>query len=69
MVIAGLFVEVMLQAPLKWLISGLFAAAMFALVVGLTFLLREVHLAMHTVRIDVHKVNGVGERGYAPAES
>ena len=69
MVIAGLFVEVMLQAPLKWLISGLFATAMLALVVGLTFFLREVHLAMHTVRIDVHKVNGVDERGYASAKS
>jgi MFS family permease len=68
-VIAGLFVEVMLQAPLQWLISALFAAAMFALVVGLTFFLREVHLAMHTVRIDIHKVKGVDERGYAPAES
>ena len=68
MVIAGLFVEVMLQAPLKWLISALFAAAMVAQVVGLTFFLREVHLAMHTVRIDVHKVNGVDERGYAPAK-
>jgi hypothetical protein len=52
-VIAGLFVEVMLQTPLKWLISGFFAAAMFALVVGLTFFLREVHLAMHTVRFTV----------------
>ena len=52
-VIAGLFVEVMLETPLKWLISVLFAAAMFALVVGLTFFLREVHLAMHTVRITV----------------
>lgn len=50
-VIAGLFVEVMLQTHLKWLISAFFAAAMFALVVGLTFFLREVHLAMRTVRI------------------
>ena len=50
-VIAGLFVEVMLQAPLKWFISAFFALAMLALVVGLTFFLREVHLAMHTVRI------------------
>jgi hypothetical protein len=50
-VIAGLFVEVMLDASLKWLISAVFAAAMLTLVVGLTFFLREVHLAMHTVRI------------------
>jgi len=54
-VIAGLFVEVMLQTPLKWLISAFFAAAMLALVVGLTYFLREVHLAMHTVRFGVPK--------------
>ena len=54
-VIAGLFIEVMLETPVKWLISALFAAAMFALVVGLTFFLREVRLAMHTVRIAVHE--------------
>ena len=53
MVIAGLFVEVMLETPLKWLISAFFAASMFALVVGLAFFLREVHLAMRTVRIAV----------------
>ena len=54
-VIAGLFIEVMLETPVKWLISALFAAAMFALVVGLAFFLREVRLAMHTVRIAVHE--------------
>jgi hypothetical protein len=43
----------MLETPMKWLISAFFAAAMFALVVGLTFFLREVHLAMRTVRIAV----------------
>ena len=55
MVIAGLFVEVVLETPLEWLISAFFAAAMFALVVGLAFFLREVHLAMRTVRIAVYK--------------
>jgi hypothetical protein len=54
-VIAALFVEVMLQTPLKWLIGVFFAAAMFVLVMGLAFFLCEVHLAMHTVRIAVHK--------------
>jgi Protein of unknown function (DUF2721) len=54
-VIAGLFVEVMLQTPLGWPISAFFAAAMLALMVGLAFFLREVHLAMHTVRIAVNK--------------
>ena len=53
MVIAGLFIEVMLETPLKWLISAFFAASMVALVAGLAFFLREVHLAMRTVRIAV----------------
>ncbi len=50
-VIATLFVEVMLDAPLKWLVGGLFTAAMLALVVGLAYFLREVHLAMRATRI------------------
>jgi len=49
-VIATLFVEAMLEAPLKWLVGGLFTAAMLALVVGLAFFLREVHLAMRATR-------------------
>ena len=53
--IAALFVEVMVQTPLNWLISAFFAAAMFALLIGLAFFLCEVHLAMRTVRIAVHK--------------
>ena len=51
-VIAALFLEVMLQAPLKWLISALFTGAMLAQVVGLTYFLREVHLATHNVRFE-----------------
>jgi hypothetical protein len=51
MVIAGLFVEVMLNTPLKWVISASFAGAMLALMVGLILFLRELHLAMRTVRI------------------
>jgi hypothetical protein len=50
-VIATLFVEVMLDAPLKWVVGGLFTAAMLALVVGLSYFLREVHLAMRATRI------------------
>jgi len=46
LVIAALFVEVMLEAPLEWVIGGLFTIAMLTLVVGLAFFLREVHLAM-----------------------
>jgi Protein of unknown function (DUF2721) len=54
-VIAALFVEVMLNAPLKWFIGFLFTAAMVALVIGLTYFLREVHLAMRTVRFALHR--------------
>jgi hypothetical protein len=52
-VIAALFVEVMLAAPLFWLIGALFTGAMAALVVGLSFFLREVHLAMRSTRIRI----------------
>jgi hypothetical protein len=52
-VIAALFVEVMLDAPLQWLIGALFTTATLALVVGLAFFLREVHLATQTIRIPV----------------
>ena len=48
-VIAALFLEVMLGAPFKWLIGVLFTGAMLALVVGLSFFLREVQLSMHSV--------------------
>jgi uncharacterized membrane protein len=51
--IAGLFIEVMLQTPLKWFISAFFALAMLALMVGRAFFLREVRLAMYTERIAV----------------
>src|SRR5689334_5295662 len=51
LVIVILFVEVMLEVPLKWLIGALFTAATLALIVGLIFFLREVHMAAQTVRI------------------
>lgn len=51
MVIAALFLEVFLDAPLKWLAGILFTGATLALVVGLALFLREVHLATTTVRI------------------
>lgn len=51
MVIAALFLEVMLDVPLKWLIGALFTGATFALVAGLALFLHEVHLATRTVRI------------------
>jgi hypothetical protein len=50
-VIAMLFLDVLFRAPLNWLVGGLFTAAMLALVVGLAFFLREVQLAMRSIRI------------------
>ena len=50
-VVAMLFVEVMLDAPLKWMVGVLFTGATLTLVVGLALFLREVHLATQTVRI------------------
>jgi hypothetical protein len=50
-VIVALFLEVMLQAELKWVLGLLFTGATLALVVGLAYFLREVHLATRTVRI------------------
>ena len=51
MVIAALFLEVFLDAPLKWLAGVLFTGATLALIVGLALFLREVRLATATVRI------------------
>ena len=50
-VIAVLFLEVLLSLELKWLIGILFTGATLALVVGLAYFLREVHLATTTIRI------------------
>lgn len=51
MVITALFLEVFLAAPLRWPIGILFMGATLALVVGLAYFLREVHLATTTIRI------------------
>jgi hypothetical protein len=56
-VIAALFIEVMLDVPLKWLIGGLFTGATLALIAGLALFLREVHLATRSVRIPVRGPN------------
>jgi len=53
MVIAALFLEVLLSLQFKGLLGLLFTASTLALVVGLAFFLREVHLATQTVRIPV----------------
>jgi hypothetical protein len=52
-VIAALFVEVLLQVELRVLVGLVFTASTVALVVGLAYFLREVHLATQTVRIPV----------------
>ncbi len=52
-VIAVIFLQVLLQAEFKWVISFLFTASTLTLIVGLGYFLREVHLATRTVRIQV----------------
>ena len=52
-VIATLFIEAMMAVPLHWLVGVLFTASTMALVVGLAFFLREVHIATNTVRIRI----------------
>lgn len=50
-VVAVLFLEVLLSLELKVLVGPLFTVATLALVVGLSYFLREVHLATMTVRL------------------
>jgi hypothetical protein len=63
MVIAALFVEVLLQFELKWLVGVLFTGSTLALVIGLATFVREVHLATQTVRFPVsgHKKSSKGD--------
>jgi len=51
MVIASLFMEALLQVPLKWPIGLLFTGATLAMVTGLAYFLREVQLSTSMVRI------------------
>ena len=53
MVIAALFIEVLLEIELGWLVGLLFTGSTFGLIVGLSYFLREVHLATRTVRIQL----------------
>ena len=53
MVIAALFLEVLLQLELRWLVGLLFTGSTLALVIGLAYFLREVHLATQSVRFPV----------------
>jgi len=57
-VIATLFVEVLLGAHIRGLVSALFIFAMAALISGLSTFLGEVHLATRTMRISLH-IHGV----------
>lgn len=53
MVIAALFLEALLDVPLKWVVGLLFTGATVALIVGLAAFVGEVRLATRTVRIPV----------------
>lgn len=50
-VIAALFLEVLLGLQLRWLVGLLFTGSTLALIVGLAYFLREVHLATQSIRI------------------
>jgi hypothetical protein len=50
-VIATLFLEVLLSLDLKWFIGIVFTVSTLALIAGLGYFLREVHLATQTIRI------------------
>lgn len=54
MVIVVLFAEALLELSLRWLEGILFTGSTFALIVGLTYFLREVHLATQTVRLEIN---------------
>lgn len=51
MVIATLFLEVMLNVKLNWIIGLLFTTSTLILVIGLSFFLSEFHLATQSIRI------------------
>lgn len=57
-VIVVLFLEAVLDVPLKWLAGTLFASSTVALVAGLSFFLREVLLASSSIRIQVRSMDG-----------
>jgi hypothetical protein len=52
MVIVTLFLEVMVAIPFNWIIGAFFSLATLALVVGLAYFLREVHLSSRTIRFN-----------------
>jgi hypothetical protein len=56
-VIATLFLEALLGLPLGWLVGTLFTGSTVALTIGLASFLREVRIAMQTVRIPLGLVD------------
>ena len=68
LVIVTLFVEVLLDLPLKWFEGILFTGASVALVVGLTYFLREVHFATWTARVEFKPVQLEATDSLAPVE-
>jgi Protein of unknown function (DUF2721) len=56
LVIVMLFMEVLLELPLKWFEGVLFTCATVALVIGLSYFLREVHYTTWTARVNFNPV-------------
>jgi len=56
MVVTALFLDVLLAVNLNLVVGTLFAGSSLALVIGLAYFLREVHLATKTVRIPAARV-------------
>lgn len=55
LVIVALFAEEFFATNLRWLVGGLFVAAMLFVISGLMLFLREVYLATHTTSIDLER--------------
>ncbi len=51
LIMTALFLEVYIAVPLLWLVGLLFTGTSLALVIGLTYFLREVHLATRVAHI------------------
>ncbi len=62
LVIVTLFFEEFLAVDLKWVAGVEFVTVMIALIVGLTGFMREVYLATHFGRIDIHRATGEAEK-------
>ena len=63
-VIALLFLEVLLGFEFKWLLGLFFMASTLALVAGLAYFLRAVHLATKTVRFNIEYAGAEREKSH-----